>query len=382
MTAKSFRLSSRDRRLSNPTSFNYFYNQPGSSPGTIFVPQESQAPEITLIDYNRERHKYLAHLTPEECAAHLDTESVSWVDVAGLGDKSTLEKLGQVFKLDPLVLEDVVNVPQRPKLEDRQEQLVIITQMANLKPQAAGFWLEQVSLILGKNYVLTVQEEPERDCFEPIRDRLKRNRGIIRQQGADYLTYALWDAIVDGYFPVLEVYGEQLEILETETLQQPSNRVLSEIYQIRRELLTLRRGIWSQRDALNTLIREGHPLFGDRVVPYLRDCYDHTVQIIDTIETYRELTSGLMDIYLSAVNNKMNEVMKTLTVVSSIFIPLTFIAGIYGMNFNPDVSPLNMPELNWYWGYPFCLGIMVAIASVLIVYFWRRGWLKSTSTIQ
>ena len=253
--------------------------------------------------------------------------------------------------------------------------------MANLKPQAAGFWLEQVSLILGENYVLTVQEEPERDCFEPIRDRLKRNRGIIRQQGADYLTYALWDAIVDGYFPVLEVYSEQLEILETETLQQPSNRVLSEIYQIRRELLTLRRGIWSQRDALNTLIREGYPLFGDRVVPYLRDCYDHTVQIIYTIETYRELTSGLMDIYLSAVNNKMNEVMKTLTVVSSIFIPLTFIAGIYGMNFNPDISPLNMPELNWYWGYPFCLGIMVAIASVLMVYFWRRGWLKNTSTI-
>ena len=385
--AAKFRLSHplaslKNNRSSSNSIFNYFHDRPGNVPGTISIPQTAQAPEITLIDYNRDKHEYLKHLTPSECAEHLDTDCVSWVDVAGLGDKSTLEKLGQVFKLDPLILEDVVNVPQRPKLEDREEQLVIITQMANLKPQAAGFWLEQVSLILGNNYVLTIQEEPERDCFEPIRDRLKRSRGIIRSQGADYLAYALWDAIIDGYFPVLEVYGEQLELLETETIRQPSDLILSQIYQIRRELLALRRGIWSQRDALNTLIREGHPLIGDRVRPYLKDCYDHTVQIIDTIETYRELTSGLMDIYLSAVNNRMNEVMKTLAVVSTIFIPLTFIAGIYGMNFNPDASPWNMPELNWYWGYPFCLGVMVAIAFVSIVYFWRRGWLKNSSTIK
>ena len=382
MTAKSLPLFHRDRRLAPANSFNYSYNQPGSLPGTISIGEQAQPPEISLIDYNQERHEYLTHLTPDECAAYLDTESVSWFDVAGLGDKLTLEKLGQVFNLDSLIMEDVVNVPQRPKLEDRQEHLVIITQMANLKPQARGFWLEQVSLILGENYVLTIQEEPERDCFEPIRDRLKRNRGIIRQQGTDYLTYALWDAIIDGYFPVLEAYGEQLDLLETETLQQPGDRTLGKIHHLRRELLALRRGIWSQRDALNTLIREGHLLIGDRVRPYLKDCYDHTVQIIDTIETYRELTSGLMDIYLSAVNNKMNEVMKTLTVVSSIFIPLTFIAGIYGMNFNTDVSPWNMPELNWYWGYPFCLGVMFAIALVLIIYFWRRGWLRNTSTIQ
>ncbi len=385
--AAKFRLSHplaslKNNRSSSNSIFNYFSDRPGNVPGTISIPQTAQAPEITLIDYNRDKHEYLKHLTPSECAEHLDTDCVSWVDVAGLGDKSTLEKLGQVFKLDPLILEDVVNVPQRPKLEDREEQLVIITQMANLKPQAAGFWLEQVSLILGNNYVLTIQEEPERDCFEPIRDRLKRSRGIIRSQGADYLAYALWDAIIDGYFPVLEAYSEQLELLETETIRQPSDRILSQIYQIRRELLALRRGIWSQRDALNTLIREGHPLIGDRVRPYLKDCYDHTVQIIDTIETYRELTSGLMDIYLSAVNNRMNEVMKTLAVVSTIFIPLTFIAGIYGMNFNPDASPWNMPELNWYWGYPFCLGMMVAIAFASIVYFWRRGWLKNSSTIK
>jgi magnesium transporter len=227
-----------------------------------------------------------------------------------------------------------------------------------------------------------VQEEPERDCFDPVRDRLRRNRGIIRQQQQDYLTYALWDAVIDGYFPILEAYGEKIELLEDEVIQKPNNRTLGEIYRIRRELLALRRGIWSQRDALNTLLREGHPFISERIQPYLRDCYDHTVQIIDTIETYRELASGLIDIYLSAVNNKMNEVMKLLTVVSSIFIPLTFIAGVYGMNFNPSSSPWNMPELNWYWGYPVCLGIMLAIALVLIIYFWQKGWLRNTSGLK
>jgi magnesium transporter len=377
----SMTVNSRSARskTSPQTSFNYYYNQPGSLPGTIAITQSAKPPEIVLIEYNQNEIIHLPSLTPSECASHLDTESVSWFDIAGLGDESTLQQLGRVFSLHPLVLEDVVNVPQRPKLEDRQEQLVIITQMANLKPKEAGFWLEQVSLVLGKNYLLTVQEEPERDCFTPIRDRIKRDRGIIRQQGADYLAYTLWDAIIDGYFPVLEVYGEKIEQLEDEALERPSRSTLAKIYQIRRELLALRRGIWSQRDALNNLLQGGYLLIGNSTLPYFKNCYDHTVQIIDTIETYRDLTSGLMDIYLSAVNNKMNEIMKLLTVISSIFIPLTFVAGIYGMNFNPDASPWNMPELNWYWGYPFCLGVMVTIALVLITYFWRRGWLKNTS---
>jgi magnesium transporter len=374
MTIKSFGLSKQ-------SSFNYFHHQPGSLPGTITISPEAKPPAIDLIDYNEKELTHLTNLTPAECGKHLDTESVSWFDIAGLGDESTLQELGGVFNLHPLVLESVVNVPQRPKIEDCQQQLVIITQMANLKLQADGFWLEQVSFVLGENYLLTVQEEPERDCFDPIRDRLKRDRGIIREQKADYLTYALWDAIIDGYFPVLEAYGEKIELLEDEVIQQSSGRILAKIYRVKRELLALRRGIWSQRDALNTLLREGHPLISDRIIPYLKDCYDHTVQIIDTIETYRELASGLIDIYLSAVNNKMNEVMKLLTVVSSIFIPLTFIAGVYGMNFNPDASPFNMPELNWYWGYPFCLGVMFAIALFLIAYFWRRGWLRNTSKV-
>ncbi|MGL6338890.1 MAG: magnesium/cobalt transporter CorA, partial [Waterburya sp.] len=292
MTEKSSSLSNRIQKLSKQFSFNYFYHQPGSLPGTIAIADQAKASEINLIDYNQEKLFQQTKITAVECATHLDSESVSWLDIAGLGDKLTLQSLGEVFNLHPLILEAIVNVPQRPKIEDHQNQLVIITQMANLKPKADGFWLEQVSFVLGKNYLLTVQEEPERDCFDPIRDRLNRNRGTIRQEKADYLTYCLWDAIIDGYFPILEAYGEKIELLEDAVIQKSSDRILAKIYRVRRELLALRRGIWSQRDALNSLIREGHPLISEHVMPYFKDCYDHTVQIIDTIETYRELASG------------------------------------------------------------------------------------------
>ena len=364
-----------DSHLAMP--LNYAHNQPGSMPGTIAIADHSKPSEITLIDYNQQQHRYATNLTPEECIAHLTTESVSWVDVGGLGDRATLEQLAQVFHLHPLLLENIVNVPQRPKQEDYHDQLVIITQMVNFDPREGRTWLEQVSFVLGKNYLLTVQEEPQQDCFTPVRDRLAKNKGIIRQQKADYLTYALWDSVIDSFFPVLEVYSEKIEELEELVLNQPKEATLGKIHQIRRELLSLRRAIWPQRDVLNTLIRDGHPLIGKHVLPYLKDCYDHAIQIIDTIEIYRELASGLMDVYLSAVSNKMNQVMKLLAVISTVFIPLTFIAGIYGMNFNTQASPWNMPELDWYWGYPLCLGIMLAIAISLIFYFWRLGWFKS-----
>lgn len=374
MIANANSIDRNDNSYSS--SLGYSYNQPGSIPGTIFIAEQAKTPEIVVIDYDRDRHCYATNLTPEECAAYLDTESVSWVDVGGLGDKSTLEKLARVFNLHPLLLENIVNVPQRPKLEDDRDRLVIITQMANFDLQQ-GVWLEQVSFVLGENYLLTVQEEPEQDCFSPVRERLSKNKGIIRTQKADYLTYALWDTIIDGFFPILEFYGEKIENLEELALEQPNKTTLAQIHQIKRELLALRRAVWPQRDVLNILIRDGHPLIDDRVLRYFKDCYDHTVQIIDTIEIYRELTSGLMDVYLSAVSNKTNEVMKLLAVISTIFIPLTFVAGVYGMNFNTAVSPWNMPELDWYWGYPLCLAIMLAIALALSAYFWRLGWFKS-----
>ncbi|MGL5939901.1 MAG: magnesium/cobalt transporter CorA [Waterburya sp.] len=361
--------------------FDYAYEQPGSIPGTLNIEADAELPEIVLIDYNRDRVDRYSNLTPEACAEYLDTESISWVDVKGLGSENILLRLGKVFGLHPLVLEDVVNVPQRPKIEDYPQQLVIITQMVVPKPSGEGFWLEQVSLIVGKNYLLTVQEKPEKDCFRPVRRRIKFNKGTIRTMGADYLAYALWDAIIDGFFPILEIYGEKIESLEDEVIFNPGNQSLAKVYQVKRELLALRRAIWPQRNALNTLIRDGSSVIDPEILVFLRDCYDHTVQIIDIIETYRELASSLTDIYLSAISNKMNEVMKLLTVISSIFIPLTFIAGIYGMNFDTEVSPWNMPELDWYWGYPLCWLLMFSVAACLVLFFWRRGWFENFSKI-
>ena len=361
--------------------FDYSYEKPGSIPGTLNIEEDAEIPEIVLIDYSSDRAERIPNLTPEACTQHLNTASVSWVDVKGLGSENILQRLGRVFQLHPLVLEDVVNVPQRPKVEDYPQQLVIITQMVVAKPSGEGFWLEQVSLVVGKNYLLTVQEKPEKDCFLPVRRRIKFNKGSIRDMGADYLAYALWDAIIDGFFPILEIYGEKIEDLEDKVIFNPSNSSLAEVYQIKRELLALRRAIWPQRNALNTLIRDGSSVIDPNILIFLRDCYDHTVQIIDIIETYRELASSLTDIYLSSISNKMNEVMKLLTVISSIFIPLTFIAGIYGMNFNTNASPFNMPELDWYWGYPLCWASMIAIAASLVYFFWKRGWFEDFSKI-
>ncbi|HYW22301.1 MAG TPA: magnesium/cobalt transporter CorA [Nodularia sp. (in: cyanobacteria)] len=359
-----------------------FYHQAGTLPGTIIVNENAQPPTIFLFDYNQTNFIRKQIETPEECTNYLDQESVSWVDVQGLGNQDILQRLGKVFDLHPLVLEDVVNMGERPKIEDYEDQLLIIAHMVVPMENHCGFYSEQVSFVLGKHYLLTVQEEPEHDCFEGVRLRITRDKGIIRKQGADYLAYALLDAIMDGFFPVLEMYGDRMEQLEEQVILNPTRKTLQEIYQVRRELLQLRRAIWPQRNAISSLIRDGSELIGADVQIYLRDCYDHAVQVMDMVENYRELATGLMDVYLSSVSNKMNEIMKLLTVMSSIFIPLTFVAGIYGMNFNTEKSPYNMPELNWYWGYPICLAVMAAIAVSLLFFFWRRGWLHNSSTIK
>lgn len=373
---------SQPGNLTTPTKeqeedlFDYFYDQPGAIPGTLIIEEDAKPSRIVLIDYNQEKATRLNNLTPEACAPYLETESVSWFDVLGLGSEEILQRLGKLFKLHPLVLEDVVNVPQRPKVEDYEDQLIIITQMVMPKEKADGFHIEQVSFVLGRNYLLTVQEEPEKDCFDHVRRRIRKNQGIVRNLRADYLAYVLLDAVIDGFFPVLEEYGERIDQLEDEVVLNPNQHTLAKIYQVKRELLALRRTVWPHRDAISTLIRDKSSLISPDVQIYLRDCYDHTVQVLDIVSAYRELTSSLMDVYLSAVSNKMNEIMKILTVISTIFIPLTFVAGIYGMNFNPEASPWNMPELNSYWGYPICWAVMVAIASALVYFFWRRGWFE------
>lgn len=325
---------------------------------------------IALINYNEQQAVRLDLNTPEECTPYLTPESVSWVDVRGIGNEDLLERLGQVFKLHPLVLEDVMHVSQRPKYEDYDEQQLTICRMVMADEAGEGFYNEQVSLVLGQNYVLTIQEESEYDCFDALRDRIRRDKGTIRRQGADYLIYCLIDAIIDGFFPVLEDYGERLEKLENEVVRSPSPQTLEKIYEIKRELLMLRRSIWPQRDAINVLIREDSALIRDRVRACLRDCYDRAVQVIDMIETYRELASSMMEVYLSSMNNRMNENIRFLTVFSTIFMPLTFIVGVYGMNFK------FMPELKWPWGYPLIWLIMLSIAGSLLFYFQRQGLLS------
>ncbi|WP_009630835.1 magnesium/cobalt transporter CorA [Synechocystis sp. PCC 7509] len=376
MTKIRTRLSQTLRK----TRKDYFHEQPGSLPGTLTIAADATLPQIELIDYKDTDYVHQQVALPEDLIPYLDSESVSWVDVQGLGSEDILQRIGKIFELHPLVLEDIVNVPQRPKVETYDDQLVIITQMV-LPLNKVGFHREQVSFVLGKHYLLTVQEEAQYDCFNQVRSRICNNKGILRKHGADYLAYTLIDAIVDGFFPVLEAYGELIEELEQEVVANPTRKTLQKIYHIRRELLALRRAIWPQRDAINSLIRDDSDLISDHVRVYFRDSYDHAVQVMDMVETYRELASGLMDVYLSAVGNRMNEVMKLLTVISSIFIPLTFVAGIYGMNFNTEKSPWNMPELNWYLGYPACLALMGAIAFGLVFFFWRRGWFENFSTV-
>lgn len=350
--------------------FDYFFDLPGSEPGTLWIEEDATPSKLILIDYDAKHLVRKVNIDPLRCEHYFASESASWLDIQGLGSEVILKQIGQIFKLHPLLLEDVVNVPQRPKVEDYNEQLIVIVHLVQPKPEEDGFYSEQVSFVLGKKYLITFQEEPNHDCFNPVRDRLKNNKGKIRTSGVDYLTYLLLDTIIDSFFPVLEDYGERIEELEDEVVFNPNNHTLEKIYKVRRELLALRRAIWPQQSVITTLMRSGSNLISSDVEIYFRDCYDHVIQLLDIVESYRELSSSLMDVYLSSMSNKMNEVMKVLTIISSIFIPLSFIAGIYGMNFQ------YMPELSWKWGYFVCLGIMGTVALGLIIFFWRSGWLK------
>ncbi len=359
---------------------DFSYSSPGSLPGTLRIPTDALPTELCLISYSPEAVQTATIDHPEECRTISQPGNVNWIDARGLGSEATLVQMSQTLGFHPLMLEDIVNVPHRPKIDFYDDKILIIMQMVQSKPTGSGVSSEQVSFVLGQDFLATFQEEPEWDSFEPVRDRIRRGTGSIRRQKADYLAYALLDTIVDSFFPVLEVIGETLEELEEEVVENPTSHTIQKIHRMRRGLMRLRRYIWPQRSVINSLIRDSDKLISQEVRVYLQDVYDHIVQVVDIIENYREIASSLMDVYLSSINNRMNEVMKLLTVISSIFIPLTFIAGVYGMNFNPERSPFNMPELEWYWGYVICLTVMAMIAAAQIYLFWKRGWFDNFST--
>lgn len=344
---------------------------PGAPPGTLKIDPEAPRPLIKVIAYSDQELVEQEIENPREVLAYLGRYPVTWINVDGLGDAQILRELGEIFEIHPLALEDVVNVHQRAKLEHYPGHQFLVFHQVDPGERIQS---EQISLFLGSNFVLTFQEEAG-DCFEPSRERMRQHVGLIRQSGPDYLAYTLLDAIVDHYFPLLESYGERLDDLETQIIKSPESTTMTQIHDIKRELLVLRRKIWPLRDALNTLVRDPVPHVTDSTRIYLRDCYDHIMRIIDLLEAYRELSSDLLEFQLSSISYKTNEVMRVLTVIATIFIPLTFIVGLYGMNFDPDVSPWNMPELEWYYGYPFSLGLMAVVTLGLLIFFYRKGWL-------
>jgi magnesium transporter len=348
------------------------YHKPGTSPGTLRAPERRvEQVRVTVLDYGPDRLEETTITRAEQLFPYRDSSTVTWINVEGLHDVALLEAIGKHFGFHPLALEDVVNCGQRPKIEDYGKYHFLI--MKSLLYREGNLDTEQISFFLGNNYVITFQEVPG-DSFEVVRERIRRGKGQIRRMGPDYLAYALIDALVDEFFPVLERYGEQIEALEAAMLEKPSPETIQEIHRVKRELLLLRRAAWPERDVISAMQREESDVLHAETQVFLRDCYDHTIQVIDMIETYRELASGMLDVYLSSVSNRMNEVMKVLTIISTIFIPLNFIAGIYGMNFHTDASPMNMPELDWYWGYPYALALMAAVAALLVFYFRKKRW--------
>jgi magnesium transporter len=389
--------------------------EPGASPGTLVVDPLAPKSVVSVIAQGPGPADFLEKTFPpgefDGLAEIVERYRVTWVNVDGLGDAATIEGLGKLFCLHPLALEDVVHVHQRSKVEDYEEHLFVVSRMVefdascngNDAPASGGRQppelsdepprtrtadelrslgdecrpeSEQVSLFLGQKYVLTFQERPGVDSFDPVRSRLRRRRTRFLELGADYLAYALIDAIVDGYFPVLEELGARLDRLDADILACTGGDHLTRLHRLRGDLLMLRKNLWPLREAIHALVRDPHPLVSAETHVFLRDCYDHTVQLLDVVETYRELCADLREYHYSQISTRTNEVVKTLTIISTIFIPLSFVAGVYGMNFDPDASPYNMPELRARYGYPATLAFMAVVGLGLLAWMWRRGWLR------
>ena len=355
---------------------------PGSSPATLvphLVDGKATKAKIQVIEYDQTHFREQEFTDVSELIAQMDHNKVTWINVDGLGDLAVLESLATHFKLHSLALEDVLNTGQRPKSEVADDYLFIIAQMVyhDHKSELCG---EQVSMFLGSNFLITIQEEPDYDVFEHVRDRLRSGRGNIRKSKADYLAYALLDSIIDHYYPVLEKIGADIDELESRLLKNPSRDMVQKLHEYKRGLTQLRRFVWPMRDVVNSLLHDNTIYIAETTKIYLRDCYDHTVQLMDLVESYREVSAGLMELYHSSVGLRTNEVMRVLTVITSVFIPLTFLVGVYGMNFAPHTDdgkplPLNMPELYEPYGYIVLMGVMAVIAIIQLYVFRRMKWL-------
>jgi len=343
----------------------------GLSPGTLMhigTPKPGKT-RISLIEYDGDHLAERQISSLDQCSTRTAAPTITWINVDGLAQLEVMQHFGSCYGIHPLVLEDILTTDQRPKAEDHTDYLYLVLKMLAMDESSGAIKTEQVSIILGVNFVISFQEGLEGDVFDPVRERLTKGQGWMRTAGPDFLVHALLDIIVDNYFLVLESLAEKIEQIEEELIDDPSTMTMHAIYRLKREMLFLHKAIWPLREVVGGLQRRDTPLISDTTVIYLRDLYDHTIQVVDTLETLRDMLSGMLDIYLSSVSNRLNAVMKVLTIIATIFMPLTFLAGIYGMNFK------HMPELEWQWGYPALLVLMLVITGAMLLYFQKKKWL-------
>jgi magnesium transporter len=357
--------------MQSATSTTKRSRKTGLPPGTLVHVgmRKLTEPRITLAHYNEAEYREQEITDASALDAILDEQFVTWLNVDGIHETELVARVGEKLGLHPLLLEDLLNTAQRPKFEDYGAYLFFVLKMLTYDREQRAVVPEQVSLVLGPNYVISFQEGEQGDVFDPVRARLKTGGTRLREQGADFLLYSLMDAIVDHYFVILEEFGEDFETLDRELIDKPDSKTLQDIYLLKRQMVTARRSVWPLREVVNVLERSETPLLRQETHVYLRDLYDHTIQVIEAVETMRDILAGMLDIYLSSVSNRTNEIMKFLTIFGSIFIPLTFLAGVYGMNFT------HFPELDWRWSYPMFWLVTIIIISTLLIYFRRKGWL-------
>jgi magnesium transporter len=349
---------------------------PGARPGSIHIPAQALAPVIRVTCYGPEKLEDFPQSSIQQALQLRGKHPVMWVDIVGMGDAPLFEEVGQAFGIHRLALEDVVTIPQRSKVESYPDHLFVVAQCPR---NGKKHTIEQISFFIGKNFIISWRESPS-NCFDTIRHRMQFTGRAMRDLGTDYLLYALLDAMIDSYFPTLERIGEQVDRLDDEIERGPTRSMVARIHNLRHDVRLLRRIVWPLREAVDALTNRYEWLIGKEASVYLRDCHDHTIQIIDSLENHRDACSDLRDYWASEINNRLNEIMKVLTIISTIFIPLGFVAGLYGMNFDTEVSPWNMPELKWWFGYPAALALMAGIAGVQLWFFRWKGWLGSFSS--